>query len=133
VRHILYPPLMRLAIRYLLVAVAVQLGGCAWGSHLQKEEVQRIAESPYVVTSATSGIGRGTALKLDSLGANVVVAARRTALLEEVANQIRTAGGHALAVTTASAVRKQYVIWRMLRYPVSAVSMSGSTMLVPAR
>ena len=94
-----YPPLVRLAIRYLLFAITLQLGGCALGSHLQKEEAQRIAGSTYVVTGASSGIGRGMALKLGSLGANVVVVARRTALLEEVAATIHATGGQALVVT----------------------------------
>jgi short-subunit dehydrogenase len=52
-----------------------------------------------VITGASSGLGRGTALALGQLRVNVVVAARRTALLEEVASQIRQAGGNALVVT----------------------------------
>ena len=92
--------LSRLAFLSLLPVTALQLGGCALGSHLQKEEVQRIAGSTYVVTGASSGIGRGMAQKLGSLGANVVLAARRTSLLEEAAAQIQAAGGQALVVTT---------------------------------
>lgn len=53
-----------------------------------------------VIAGASSGFGRGTALKLAQLGANVVLAARREAALEELAAQIRTAGGEALAVRT---------------------------------
>ena len=54
----------------------------------------------FVITGASSGFGRGVALKLGAQHANVVLAARRTALLEEVATQIRSAGGSALVVTT---------------------------------
>src|SRR5690554_882693 len=53
-----------------------------------------------VVTAASSGLGRGTALRLGELGANVVVAARRASVLEELAGQIVSAGGTAVAVET---------------------------------
>ena len=61
---------------------------------------QTLQGSTVVVTGASSGFGRGTALELGRQGANVVVAARRTALLDEVVAEIEAAGGHALAVTT---------------------------------
>lgn len=38
-----------------------------------------------VITGASSGFGKGIALKLASEGATVVLAARRTQLLEEIA------------------------------------------------
>ncbi|TWT01948.1 SDR family oxidoreductase [Planomicrobium sp. CPCC 101079] len=50
-----------------------------------------------VITGASSGIGKGVALKLGAEGANVVLAARRTELIEELAIEI---GPNALAVTT---------------------------------
>src|SRR4051794_41858044 len=50
-----------------------------------------------VITGASSGFGRGVALELAARGDNVVLAARRTQLPEEVA---RAAGGRALLVTT---------------------------------
>lgn len=53
-----------------------------------------------VVTGAGRGIGEGIAIGLAQAGAAVVVAARRTAEIESVAAQIRSAGGQALAVTT---------------------------------
>jgi NADP-dependent 3-hydroxy acid dehydrogenase YdfG len=40
------------------------------------------------------------ARRTDLLEANIVLAARRTDLLEEVANQVRAGGGQALVVTT---------------------------------
>lgn len=50
-----------------------------------------------VITGASSGFGKGVALKLGAQGANVVLAARRTQLIEELAIEI---GPNALAVTT---------------------------------
>ena len=74
------------------------LGGCA--TTLGPDESAAVAGKTYVVTGASSGFGRGVALKLGTLRANVVLAARRTAVLEEVAAQVRSAGGNALVVTT---------------------------------
>ena len=53
-----------------------------------------------VLTGASSGIGRAAALAFARRGAAVVLAARRTNLLDEVARQCEAAGGRALAVTT---------------------------------
>jgi short-subunit dehydrogenase len=50
-----------------------------------------------VVTGASSGIGRGLALALAGLGANLVLAARRTPLIESLAEEC---GGQSFAVTT---------------------------------
>ena len=53
-----------------------------------------------VIAGASSGIGRGAAERLAALGANVVVAARRGDVLDELAAEIAAAGGSALAVAT---------------------------------
>jgi NAD(P)-dependent dehydrogenase (short-subunit alcohol dehydrogenase family) len=53
-----------------------------------------------VVTGASSGIGRATALVFAERGAQVVVAARRVDALEELARECQAAGGQALAVPT---------------------------------
>lgn len=57
----------------------------------------RWAGRTIVITGASSGLGKGTARRLASEGANVVLAARRTALIEELA---RECGPRALAVST---------------------------------
>jgi NADP-dependent 3-hydroxy acid dehydrogenase YdfG len=66
--------------------------------------MQRIA----VVTGASSGIGAATAVKLADAGYQVVLAARRTDRLEEVADGITKRGGqaevHRLDVTDRPAV-----------------------------
>lgn len=50
-----------------------------------------------VITGASSGFGKGVARQLSKEGANVVLAARRSALIEELAEQC---GPNAIAVTT---------------------------------
>src|SRR4029453_2726923 len=62
-----------------------------------------------VVTGASSGIGRETALAFAAVGARVALVARRRSLLEGVAREIRKAGGKALIapadITRGAAVR----------------------------
>ena len=76
------------------------LAGCATNTKLTRSDTPRIAGRTYVITGASSGFGRGAAVRAGSLGANVVLAARRAALLEEVAAEIRAKGGRALVVPT---------------------------------
>jgi short-subunit dehydrogenase len=61
---------------------------------------RKIAGKTYVIVGASSGFGRGVAQELGRCKANVVLAARRTDLLEEIADTIRASGGTALVVTT---------------------------------
>ena len=60
----------------------------------------RVKDSVVVVTGASSGIGRATALAFAAQGATVVLAARRQQALDEVAGECASLGGHALAVPT---------------------------------
>lgn len=76
------------------------LAGCAANTALTRSDTPRIAGRTYVITGASSGFGRGAAVRAGSLGANVVLAARRAELLEEVAAEVRAAGGQALVVRT---------------------------------
>lgn len=53
-----------------------------------------------VITGASSGLGEATARHLASLGAKLVLGARRTDKLEAIANDIVTAGGMAVYAKT---------------------------------
>jgi NADP-dependent 3-hydroxy acid dehydrogenase YdfG len=53
-----------------------------------------------VITGASSGFGRGTAVELARRGVSVVLAARSETLLQEAANECRQAGAKAIAVPT---------------------------------
>lgn len=53
-----------------------------------------------VITGASSGFGKGAALRLASQRATVVLAARRARLLQELADACEAAGGRALPVAT---------------------------------
>ncbi len=53
-----------------------------------------------VITGASSGFGRGAAVKFVDAGAKVVLAARRKRLLKQVAEECRETGGEALVVET---------------------------------
>lgn len=60
--------------------------------------MQISADSIALVTGASSGIGRATALALGKLGCNVAITARRLPELEALATEIVQAGGNALVL-----------------------------------
>jgi NAD(P)-dependent dehydrogenase (short-subunit alcohol dehydrogenase family) len=59
-----------------------------------------IRDSVFVITGASSGIGRATALEVARRGGCVVVAARRDLPLADLVDQCVAAGGQALAIPT---------------------------------
>jgi NAD(P)-dependent dehydrogenase (short-subunit alcohol dehydrogenase family) len=58
----------------------------------------RLSNKVAIITGATSGIGKATALLFADEGADVVITGRRAALGEDAADEIRQRGGQALFV-----------------------------------
>lgn len=75
------------------------LGACAMPRPLPEDRAA-VAGRIWVITGASSGIGRGVAERAGSLGAHVVLAARRADALHEVARVIEASGSQALVVPT---------------------------------
>ena len=62
--------------------------------------MENIKGKVVVITGASSGLGESTARHLASLGASVVLGARRLEKLNKIVDEIRSAGGQAEAVQT---------------------------------
>jgi short-subunit dehydrogenase len=73
--------------------VALHLSGCATTAPVAN------AGKVVVIAGASSGFGKGVALELAGQRANLVLAARRAPLLNEVARECQQRGGRAVAVT----------------------------------
>ena len=78
-----------------------------------------------VITGASSGFGKGAALKFAGAGASVVLAARREQLLEDLARECEAAGGRALAVPTDVSRRRTWRHWHRRRCPSSGALTFG--------
>lgn len=99
----LSPPIATAVLRARALAallLVLILSACAISPRIGADDRARIAGKTFVVTGASSGFGRGVALELAGQGANVVLAARRAAVLEEVAGEVRERGGVPLVVET---------------------------------
>jgi len=66
-----------------------------------------LSEQVIVITGATSSLGMSTARLAAKRGARLVLAADHAAALDELAGDIRRAGGEALAVRVDAAVKEQ--------------------------
>jgi NAD(P)-dependent dehydrogenase (short-subunit alcohol dehydrogenase family) len=79
-----------------------------------------------IVTGAGRGIGKGIALRLAAVGAAVVLTSRNKAQLDQVAGEIESAGGRALAV--AGDVTKREDVARVVK--AAAEKLGAITLLV---
>lgn len=68
---------------------------------------ERIAEKVVVITGASSGLGEATARHLAARGAYVVMGARRSDRIANLAEELTSAGHKAIAVTTDVTDRNQ--------------------------
>ena len=62
------------------------------------KRLESLDDAVVVIVGASSGFGRGAALKLAAEGAKVVVAARRRTMLDEIVAEIEAHGGVAVPV-----------------------------------
>lgn len=58
----------------------------------------KLSGKTIIITGASSGIGKAIALTLAKEGANLILAARREALLQELASECESLGGRAMAI-----------------------------------
>ncbi|RZJ31034.1 MAG: SDR family NAD(P)-dependent oxidoreductase [Flavobacterium sp.] len=88
-------------IRRLIATAVVSTLLCSCATSRPGTALQhKIEGKTYLIAGASSGLGRGVAEDLGRYKANVVLAARRTELLEEIAAIIHKNGGKAQVVTT---------------------------------
>jgi short-subunit dehydrogenase len=81
----------------LLALFALALAACTTAPPSRADRAQNAGRT-YVITGASSGIGRGVALALAAQRANVVLAARGATALQSAAAQVQATGGTPLAV-----------------------------------
>ncbi|HEY8396962.1 MAG TPA: SDR family NAD(P)-dependent oxidoreductase [Flavihumibacter sp.] len=83
---------------WLLISLLLVLASCTTGK-LGKNKQKKLDGKVIVITGASSGLGRGVALQAAEYKAIVVLVARSTQVLNQLADSINSAGGQALAVT----------------------------------
>lgn len=95
-----YYNLHSVMLSLLAITISCLFSACCSTAKLSKSGQHKTAGKTFVIIGASSGFGKGVALQLGHYHANVVLAARRTDLLNDVARQVIAAGGTALVVTT---------------------------------
>ena len=72
---------------------------------IERTANQLLSDKTVIITGASSGIGRATALTLAQAGAAVVIQARRKDRLDQLASEISDRGGKALAVAGDASIQ----------------------------
>jgi short-subunit dehydrogenase len=85
--------MLQLLVLLTIAAAALGTSGCAISPRANEGKT-------VVIAGASSGFGKGVALALADQKANLVLAARRTELLEELARECEQRGAKAVVVTT---------------------------------
>ncbi len=80
-----------------IIIILYTLTGCATYP-LSSNQARRLDGRVWVVTGASSGLGRGIALAAARNNAKVVLSARNAGTLKEVADQIEAQGGQSMVV-----------------------------------
>ena len=78
---------------------------------------KRFTNQVVIITGASSGIGKATAIKLSREGAKVVLVSRTRKKLEEVADQIKEFGGQSLVIPTD--VSKEQEVIKMVEQVIA--------------
>ena len=96
---------MSLLSRLFFAVAAIAAGVSVWIAWANScPDLPRLRNSVVVITGCSSGIGAELAVQYAALGANLVIAARRQAQLEETAAHARARGARVLAIPTDMAV-----------------------------
>ncbi len=91
---------MRNIVRYSLPIAAGVIAARLVLKRVQRNlRIENLKGKTFVIIGASSGFGKGIALKLGEYGANIVLAARRTELLDDIAIKIQHSGGRAKSFT----------------------------------
>jgi len=83
-------------LKAILICLLLSSSCATW--ELGHSGKQKIQGKNFVIVGASSGFGRGIAQQLGNYKANVIIAARRGEVLEDLARIIRNAGGTAIVV-----------------------------------
>jgi len=78
----------------------------SYNREIERNASQLLSGKTAIITGASSGIGRATALTLAQAGAAVVIQARRKDRLNDLASEISGLGGKALTVVGDASIRE---------------------------